>query len=127
EPADATLTIWPGRDTRTLTSPAPAPHPRLIAASRSLTNRRWERISAGELRWCGVLFPTPAHAQDAGMSLTDYEQFVYRACHTDDGGNPVAHWQATQDELAQRAEDLSRARELRVVGPDTDLRVMIEV
>ena len=103
ERVDAIVTIWAERNTRAFTSADPTRHQRLIAASRSLTNRRWERISAGELRWCGVLFPTPAHAQDAGMSLADYEHFVYRACHTDGGGNPVAHWQATQDELTRRA------------------------
>ncbi len=126
ERVDAIVTIWAERNTRAFTSADPARHQRLIAASRALTNRRWQRISAGELRWCGVLFPTPAHAQDAGMSLTDYEQFVYRACHTDGEDDPVAHWRATQDELARRAEQLAGARELRIVGPDTDLRVVIE-
>jgi len=125
ERVDAIVTIWAERNTRAFTSADPTRHQRLIAASRSLTNRRWERISAGELRWCGVLFPTPAHAQDAGMSLSDYEEFVYRACHTD-GENPVAHWQATQDELTRRAEQLAAARDLRIVGPDTDLRVVVE-
>ena len=124
---DAIVTIWAERNTRALTGVEPERHQRLIAASRALTNRRWERISAGELRWLGVLFPTAAHAQDAGMSLDDYERFVYRACHVEDeDGDPVAHWQATKDKLATRAEQLSRARELRIVGPDTDLRLVVE-
>jgi aminopeptidase len=123
---DAIVTIWAERNTRAFTGAEPARHQRLIAASRQLTNRRWERISAGELRWCGVLFPTPAHAQDAGMSLRDYERFVYRACHVDGEDDPVAHWRATQDELARRAEQMASARELRIVGPDTDLRVVVE-
>ena len=121
ERVDAIVTIWAERNTRAFTGADPARHQRLIAATRALTNRRWERISAGELRWCGALFPTPAHAQDAGMSLGDYERFVYRACHVDGDGDPVAHWRATQDELTRRAEQLAKARELRVVGPDTDL------
>ena len=37
------------------------------------------------MRWCGTLFPTNAHAQDAGMSLSSYEDFVYSACHVDTG------------------------------------------
>ena len=123
---DAIVTIWAERNTRALTGAEPERHQRLIAASRALTNRRWERISAGELRWCGVLFPTAAHAQDAVMSLDDYERFVYRACHVEEEGDPVAHWKATQDELAKRAEQLGGARELRIVGPDTDLRLVVE-
>jgi len=126
ERVDAIVTIWAERNTRAFTGADPARHQRLIAATRALTNRRWERISAGELRWCGALFPTPAHAQDAGMSLGDYERFVYRACHVDGDGDPVAHWRATQDELTRRAEQLAKARELRVVGPDTDLRLVVE-
>jgi aminopeptidase len=123
---DAIVTIWAERNTRAFTSAEPARHQRLIAATRQLTNRRWARISAGELRWTGMLFPTPAHAQDAGMSMDDYERFVYRACHVDGNGDPVAHWQATQEELAHRAEQLGRARELRIVGPDTDLRIAVD-
>jgi aminopeptidase len=123
---DAIVTIWAERNTRAFTSAEPARHQRLIAASRQLTNRRWSRISAGELRWTGMLYPTPAHAQDAGMSMDDYEQFVYRACHVDGDGDPVAHWQATQEELARRADQLGRARELRIVGPDTDLRIAVD-
>src|SRR5213592_166260 len=126
ERVDAIVTIWAERNTRAFTGADPARHQRLIAATRALTNRRWERISAGELRWCGALFPTPAHAQDAGMSLGDYERFVYRACHVDGDGDPVAHWRATQDELTRCAEQLAKARELRVVGPDTDLRLVVE-
>ena len=33
----------------------------------------------GSLRWCGTMFPTQAEAQEASMSLSDYEDFVYGA------------------------------------------------
>ena len=123
---DAIATIWAEENTRALSSAPPDKHQRLIAATRELVSRRWARISAGDLRWCGVLFPTAAHAQDAGMSLGEYERFVYRACHVEDDGDPVAHWLATREELVARAGQLGRARELRIVGPDTDLRVVVE-
>ena len=123
---DAIVTIWAEGNTRALTGAQPDRHQRLIAATRELTNRRWERISAGDLSWSGVLCPTPAHAQDAEMSLADYESFVYRACHVEGDGDAVAHWQSTSAELAARAEELGRVRELRIVGPDTDLRIVVE-
>ena len=123
---DAIVTIWAEENTRALSSAPPERHQRLIAATRELTNRRWARIAAHELRWCGVLFPTPAHAQDAGMSMREYERFVYRACHVEQDGDPVAHWLATREELSRRAAQLGRTRELRIVGPDTDLRVVVE-
>ena len=52
-----------------------------------------ERAAAGELRRVVTAFPTNASAQDAEMSLADYEDFVYRAGFLDDE-DPVASWQA---------------------------------
>jgi aminopeptidase len=126
ELVDAIVTIWAEANTRALSGAPPERHQRLIAATRELTNRRWERISAGELDWSGVLCPTPAHAQDAEMSLEDYESFVYRACHVEEDGDPVEHWRSTSAELAGRVEQLSSVRELRIAGPDTDLRLVVE-
>ncbi len=123
---DAIVTIWSEVNTRALGEAPPERQQRLMAAERKLINRRWGRISKGEMRWCGALHPSAAHAQDAGMSLEEYEQFVYRACHVEGDGDPVAHWKATRDELALRAGQLSEARELRIVGPGTDLRVVVE-
>ena len=123
---DAIVTVWADSNTRALSRADPRRHQRLIASQQELTKRRWERMAAGELDWLGVLFPTEAHAQDAEMSLTEYETFVFRACHVEDEGDPVAHWQAVRRELRQRAETLSRAREVRIVGPGTDLILGVE-
>jgi aminopeptidase len=123
---DAIVTVWAESNTRALSRVPPDRHQRLIAASRRLAKRRWERIAAGELRWCGVVFPTAAHAQDAEMSLDEYEQFVFRACHVEGAEEPVAHWNGVSEELHRRAEVLGEAREIRIVGPDTDLRVGVE-
>src|SRR6185503_2863172 len=123
---DAIVTIWSESNTRALTHADPERHQRLISASQQLAKRRWQRMSAGELGWLGVLFPTEAHAQDAQMSLAEYERFVFRACHVEEPGDPVAHWQGVREELRSRAEALAEARELRIVGPGTDLKVGVE-
>jgi len=123
---DAIVTVWAESNTRALSRVPPERHQRLIASSRRLAKRRWERIAAGELRWCGVVFPTAAHAQDAEMSVDEYEQFVFRACHVEGTEDPVAHWNGVSDELNRRAEVLGEAREIRIVGPDTDLRLGVE-
>jgi aminopeptidase len=124
ERLDALVTVWSEENTRALSRIDPARQSRHHAARRRLSNRRFERIASGELRWCGTLFPTHAHAQDADMSLAEYERFVFRACHVDEGqAEPEAHWRATADALAGWAGRLQDARELRVLGPDTDLRL----
>jgi aminopeptidase len=123
---DGIVTVWAESNTRALSRADPERHRRLLASSQQLAQRRRDRLAAGEIDWCGVLFPTEGHAQDAQMSLSEYERFVFRACHVEEDGDPVAHWQGTSDELHRRAEALGQARELRIVGPGTDLRVGIE-
>ena len=122
----ALVTIWAESNTRALTHADPLRHQRFLAARQELSKVRWARISSGELKWLGTLFPTQAHAQDAEMSLADYERFVYRACHVEEPGDPVAHWTGLSVELSARAEELAQARELRIVGPGTDVLVGIE-
>jgi aminopeptidase len=122
ERIDALVTVWSEVNTRALSRVDPGRHAGYIGAQRKLSNRRWERISNGEMRWCGTLFPTAAHAQDADMSLADYEDFVFGACHVDEDGS-AEHWRGVSGALGARADELASARELRIVGPDTDLRV----
>jgi aminopeptidase len=123
---DAVATIWADANTRSLTRADARRHQRYIAGQRRLSQRMWERLSQGELRWCGTLMPTDAHAQDAEMSLREYEQFVFGACHVLDGEDPVAHWRAVSADLNARVQALADVRELRILGPDTDLRLGVE-
>ncbi|HEX2506006.1 MAG TPA: aminopeptidase [Gaiellaceae bacterium] len=122
ETVDALVTIWSEANTRSLTRVDPERHSRYIGAHRRLSNRRWERIAAGAMAWCGTLHPTAAHAQDADMSLEEYETFVFAACHADKE-DPADHWRRVAAELGARAASLGGIRELRIVGPDTDLRI----
>jgi aminopeptidase len=121
---DAAVTIWAETNTRATSRLDPARHQRQIAAERQYAMRRRDRIERGELRWCGTLCPTNAHAQDAEMSLADYEEFVFRACHAVDE-DPVGHWRSVAAELQARAAELDSVRELRIVGQDTDLTVTV--
>ena len=126
EQVDAVMTIWAERNTRSLTQADPERVSRRIASRRELTRRLWERIDAGEATWVGTRFPTESHAQDAEMSLPEYEDFVYTACHVLEHEDPVAHWRTVSKELKARARELEAFRELRILGPDTDLRVNVE-
>jgi aminopeptidase len=122
EALDAQVTIWSEANTRSFTRADERRHGMLIAAQRRLAKRRWERIAAGELAWCGTLHPTQAHAQDADMSLDEYERFFFGACHADEP-DPAAHWRVVAEGLTARAATLATVRELRIVGLDPDLRV----
>jgi aminopeptidase len=120
---DAEITIWSEANTKSFSRADPEARGQVYAAERSLVTRRWERIDRGEMRWVGTLMPTNGHAQDAEMSLREYEDFVFRACHVDGDQDPVAHWRSVADELTARAAELTDTREIRIVGPDTDVRL----
>src|SRR5438094_7411911 len=126
EQLDAVITVWGDRNTRALSQADPKRVSRRIASRRKLTNRFWERIDEGKARWVGARFPTDAHAQDAEMSLEEYEDFVFGACHVRVNEDPVAHWRKVSVELNRRARELDTFNELRVVGPDTDLTFNVE-
>jgi aminopeptidase len=89
-------------------------------AQRPLNERFFERAGAGEVNWAITLFPTNAAAQDADMSLADYEEFVYSAGKLNED-DPVAAWQVVQIEQQRIANFLGSKRVIRLVGPDTDL------
>ena len=126
EAAEAWATIWSDSNTRALTRIDPDRRRSYLSAQYRLVNRRWQRLALGELTLCGMRFPTQAHAQDAEMSLSDYEDFVYAACHVDGDEDPIAHWESVSEALTARAQQLEGIRELRILGPDTDLRVVVE-
>jgi aminopeptidase len=122
---DAAISIWSETNTRSFSRADPERRQRQLAAERQVAIRRRDRVTTGELRWCGTLCPTNAHAQDAEMSLGDYEDFVFRACHVLDD-DPVGHWRRIGEELQARAGELGGVRELHIVGEDTDLTVLVE-
>jgi aminopeptidase len=123
---DAWSSLWGSVNTRSLTRADPARRRLQLSTHYRMVNRRWSRISSGDLAWCGTLYPTQGHAQDAEMSLAELEDFVHGACHTREGDDPIAHWQGMSALLTARARDFDDVRELRIVGPDTDLRVVVD-
>ena len=122
---DASITVWSESNTRSFTRADTDRRQRQLTAQRQVAIRRRDRIARGEHRWCGTLSPTQGHAQDADMSLEDYEDFFFRACHVLDE-DPVDHWRQVGERLQARAEELGSVRELRIVGEDTDLTVVVD-
>jgi aminopeptidase len=118
------LSIWGQRNNRFTSGIDPARQAIRSAATRPLFERFFERESRGEVRWCGTAYPCDAAAQDAGMSLTGWEDFVFDAGHLSDP-DPIAFWQKQSARQAGIAERLGQLRELRIVGEDTDLTIEV--
>ena len=77
-----------------------------------------ERVTGNEVPWVGCQFPTPALAQDAGMSTEEFAEFLYGACLLD--------WDAERDRMRRYADLFDAAAEVRIIGDDTDLTLGIE-
>lgn len=122
--SDVWLSAWGSENTKTMQSIDGERLKQRRLANRENRKLYSTRMGSGELRWCGTQFPTNGDAQNAGMSLEEYEDFVYRAgfLYEDD---PVAKWQ----EMAQWQEKwvrwLDGKQELHITSKDTDIRVNI--
>ncbi|MCB0078117.1 MAG: aminopeptidase [Anaerolineales bacterium] len=91
----------------------------------SLLKTSMERTASGEFRWCGAPYPTQAAAQDAHMSLRDYEDFVYKACHVDIE-DPIAEWKA-RDRWQQRLVDWLQGKDqVTIRGENIDLSLSVK-
>lgn len=97
---------------------------RLQAAS-AVMSIQMEREGNGTLRRCTTQFPTQGYAQAAGMSLRQYQQFVFEACkvHLPD---PVAAWQEVEQMQQGLVEYLAGKKHLHVRGQNIDLEMSIE-
>ena len=76
----------------------------------------------GGVKWVGLDFPTNGSAQEAGMSLADYEEFVFRACMPEPG-NPADYWRKVHAEQERLVQILNRMEALHFKGPRMDLRL----
>jgi aminopeptidase len=124
EQIHASIGIWTDVNTKQLTNTDPAKQSRRERALRPLSDRFLERAAKKELRWTGTLYPTQAFAQDAEMSLREFEDFVYEACLVNEA-DPIEAWKAISKEQQRVTDWLNKAREIHVVGPDTDLKLEV--
>ena len=119
ERTDAYLRIDAPENTRALTGIDPATVARAARARQPV-----QEVRMGK-RWCGTLWPTPALAQDAGMSDDDYAAFVERALFLD-RPDPVAAWRELSDRQQTVVDRLNEAREIHIEAPGTDLRLRVD-
>lgn len=123
---DTRIVIGAPLNTRVLSGVAPARLTRQRAARAPLMKSFMERSASGALKWALAYYPTQALAQDADMSLRDYEDFVYGACHVNaEVADPVAHWQGVRAEQDRLVAWLKGRDRLTVRGPNIDLSLSI--
>lgn len=95
--------------------------------ARSVANDVPIRIQKGRpsVRRCTALVPTEVHAQAAGMSLSEFSDFLFRACkvHLPD---PVRAWQQLSRRQSQLVSYLDAKRSVTILGAHIELTMTIE-
>ncbi|MBI5286064.1 MAG: aminopeptidase, partial [Deltaproteobacteria bacterium] len=91
--------------------------PKMIA-ERSKVLKPISDIIINKKRWVLCNFPTNAAAQEADMSLAEYEDFLYGATNID--------WEKVKREEMKLKRVLDRGERIQIVGPETDLTLSIK-
>ena len=76
-----------------------------------------KRLDDSEVPWVTCWYPTPAVAQDAGMTTPEFADFLYGACLLD--------WEAEHARISRHAALFEGADEVRIVGAGTDLTMSL--
>ncbi|MHB9145691.1 MAG: aminopeptidase [Symbiobacteriia bacterium] len=112
--SDVLINIMSSENTRALTGVDPKAQQRYGKTMYPLQKLMLE----GGIRWNVTLFPTQALAQDAGMSLDDYADFVFGATNID--------WASAQAMMQKIKAVFDAGDQVQLVGKDTDLTFSIK-
>ena len=122
---DARLFIASRSNTKALSAVKPERVSRRRSALRDISEVTRKREQAGTFRWSSTLYPTSGYAQDAEMSLHDFEEFVFDVCFLNDP-DPIARWKELSTQQQRLVDWLVGKKEVRIQGDGTDLVLSIE-
>ncbi|HRE46901.1 MAG TPA: aminopeptidase [Aggregatilineales bacterium] len=94
-------------------------------ARAELAKIRFARSASGDQRWTLTQFPTEAYAQEADMSLTEFEDFVYGATFADQP-DPIRLWKELGKNQQKYVDWLKGKKNVHVHGPNIDMTLSIE-
>ncbi|MFA9477788.1 aminopeptidase [Phycisphaerales bacterium AB-hyl4] len=126
ETVDVSIGLWAETNTKSMSRVDPQRQRLASAARKPIMETFMNRAAKGELKWCGTLYPTLASAQDAEMSLRQYEDFVFKAGLLD-ADDPVAAWRKIEARQQKVVDYLTGKKELHFKADNgTDLTVNVE-
>lgn len=123
--ADVLIHLKATGNTRSLSGIDPQKQQTRKRATRELTETYLRRAAEGDLRWVLTQYPCPAFAQEADMSLREYEDFVYSATFVDQE-DPITAWQEVHDKQQKVVDWLKGKQQVHVKSPNADLTLSIK-
>ncbi|MCW3060652.1 MAG: peptidase [Capsulimonas sp.] len=124
ETVDALCTIMAPTNTARLSGVDPARQAKAQKANSVIRKSLSER-GAKKADWVLTLYPTPAAAQNAGISLRAYEDFVMSAMFLDQD-DPAEAWREFSKKQQHYVDYLNGVKHLRFVAVDTDITMSVE-
>jgi aminopeptidase len=122
---DCSIGIWGEQNTKALTNVDPKKMGLSQLARKPLMESFMKRAAEGKLKWTGTQFPCNAAAQDAEMSLAEYEDFVFDAGLLNEP-DPVAAWKNVSARQQKLVDFLQGKNDYRVVAANgTDIRMSL--
>ena len=94
-------------------------------ALSSITEAQFRRGGEGSFKWVTTLFPTDGYAQDANMSLKEYEDFVFGAVHANED-DPIAFWKSVESKQQSAVNFMKGKSQVNLHGPNVDLTLSVE-
>lgn len=94
-------------------------------ALSSITEAQFRRGAEGAFKWVTTLFPTNGYAQDANMSLEEYENFVFGAIHTHEE-DPIAFWKSVESKQQSAVDYMKGKSQVVLRGPNVDLTLSVK-
>jgi aminopeptidase len=122
---ESRIRVHSATNTRGTTTIDPARAQRRSKALSSITASQMRRGAEGAFKWVTTLYPTDAYAQDASMSLKEYEDFVFRAAHAEEE-DPIAYWNSTATGQQKAIDWLAGKSQVVMRGPNVDLTLSIK-
>jgi len=78
------------------------------------------RSADNELKWALCMLPTPSLAQEANMSMDEYEDFIYSACYLK-SNNPTEEWMKLGRFQQKIVDYLNKVSDVTFKGPGTSI------
>ncbi|MCK6539086.1 MAG: aminopeptidase [Anaerolineales bacterium] len=122
---ESRIRIHSATNTRGTTNIDPVKAQRRSKALSRITEAQMQRGAEGKFKWVTTLYPTEAYAQDAGMSLKEYEDFVFNAIHANED-DPIAYWKGTAAGQQEAIDFLADKDIVTLRGPNVDLSLSIK-
>ena len=94
-------------------------------AQQEINKIYFDRIGNGSMKRCLCQYPTQAAADDAKMTLGEYENFVYQSCFLYDA-DPVSRWLEMRKTQQAYVDYLNKVDQVHYKGPDIDIRFSVK-